>query len=91
VYSCLCVQIDLEMAFADGETVMQRVEQLVKSVYKHAEGLDGSVCKALSPSAFLRMPYNEAMSKHGSDKPDLRITPLVSARSPYSSLANSDA
>jgi aspartyl-tRNA synthetase len=66
------------MAWADGEDVMQRVEQLMKAIW-HEFAKPGSVIPSPLPdSAFPRMTYNEAMSKHGSDKPDLRIRDLVS-------------
>lgn len=70
-------QIDLEMAFADGESVMNRVEQLIKSVYSKFAKQGTTINAPLPDSPFLRMSYNEAMSEHGSDKPDLRITPLI--------------
>lgn len=70
-------QIDLEMAFTDGEGVIHRVEQLIKSVYSKFARPGTAIETALPESPFLRMSYNEAMSEHGSDKPDLRITPLI--------------
>ena len=66
------------MAYADGEKVMAEIEYLIKSLYlkvssNHPEILENP----LPESAFVRMSYEEAMSKHGSDKPDLRINGLV--------------
>jgi aspartyl-tRNA synthetase len=72
------MQIDLEMAFADGEAVMKRVEDLIKAMYRHFAKAGTFIKTPLHGSQFIRMPYDEAMSTHGSDKPDLRITPLVS-------------
>ncbi|CAG8981285.1 hypothetical protein HYALB_00003883 [Hymenoscyphus albidus] len=69
-------QIDLEMAWTDGEGVMQRVERFIKSLYgRFAE--PETILPPLSEDPFLRMTYDEAMSKHGSDKPDLRIPGLI--------------
>jgi aspartyl-tRNA synthetase len=65
-------QIDLEMAWATGETVMQRVEDFAKALWKEFEGR-GAIAASLPDAPFVRMTYDEAMSKHGSDKPDLRI------------------
>jgi len=70
-------QIDLEMAWTDGEGVMQRVERFMKSLYKRLQQRGALTGTPLSDVPFLRMTYDEAMSKHGSDKPDLRIRDLV--------------
>ncbi|KAG9230712.1 tRNA synthetases class II-domain-containing protein [Amylocarpus encephaloides] len=68
-------QIDLEMAWTDGEGVMQRIETFVKSLYKRFE--QDTQIPPLSDAPFHRMRYEEAMSQHGSDKPDLRIPGLI--------------
>lgn len=61
-------QLDLEMAFVeDGEDVRQEVEPLIKSLVTDFAGK-----KLLSPEV-PRIPYQEAMEKYGSDKPDLRF------------------
>jgi aspartyl-tRNA synthetase len=66
------------MAFANGENIMQVVESLVKSVYRKFAGLGTAFESPLPDSPFIRMTYEETMSEHGSDKPDLRIKGLVS-------------
>ncbi|KAH8598360.1 putative aspartyl-tRNA synthetase [Bisporella sp. PMI_857] len=66
-------QIDLEMAWSDGEDVMQRVEQLIKHVWTYFSRPGTIVEHPLPSTAFVRMTYNKAMSDYGSDKPDLRI------------------
>lgn len=71
------MQIDLEMAWADGEDVMLRVERFIKDLWEKFAQPGTAIASALPNSAFLRMTYDEAMSKHGSDKPDLRIKDLV--------------
>jgi aspartyl-tRNA synthetase len=65
------------MAWATGEDVMQRVESLVKSVYTEFTASKIPRLATLPDSPFQRMSYNDAMSRHGSDKPDLRIKGLV--------------
>jgi len=66
------------MAFADGERVMTEVEDIIRNVYGNFLQPHGPIETPLPDSPhFLRMPYEEAMSKHGSDKPDLRIQGLV--------------
>ena len=65
------------MAYTDGEGVMYEVEFFIKRLYEKISEM------ALGPELFLpniafpRMTYSDAMSKHGSDKPDLRIRDLV--------------
>lgn len=59
-------QIDLEMSFVDQEDVMGVVEGMIADAFEKALGV-----KFQRP--FLRMPYDEAMSRYGSDKPDLRF------------------
>lgn len=60
-------QLDLEMAFAeDGEEVRTTVEPLIKQLATDFAG------KKLLAEDVPRIPYNEAMEKYGSDKPDLR-------------------
>ncbi len=58
-------QIDCEMAFVTQEDVLQTFEGLTKHVFKAA--LDVTL------PDFPRMSYDEAITKYGSDKPDLRF------------------
>lgn len=67
-------QLDLEMAYARGEDVMQVVEDLVRSSCSSA----GVEHQQTLHDKFPRMTYHEAMSQHGVDKPDLRIKDLIS-------------
>ncbi|KAF7879110.1 hypothetical protein EAF04_000309 [Stromatinia cepivora] len=72
-------QIDMEISWADGRRVMRAVQQLVKDAHRGIQGErigDDGVQKYFKPK-FPRMTYEEAMSKHGSDKPDLRIVDLI--------------
>ena len=59
-------QVDLEMSFVDQDDVMDLTERLVANVFKEVKGIDISL-------PLRRMPYDEAMEKYGSDKPDLRF------------------
>ncbi len=59
-------QIDLEMSFVDIDTVIEINEGFMKRVFKEVLG------KELE-TPFLRLPYQEAMDRFGSDKPDTRF------------------
>jgi aspartyl-tRNA synthetase len=64
-------QLDLEMSFATQEDVFTTMEPVMHGLFvEFAEG------KAVTPYPFPRVPYREAISKYGTDKPDLR-NPLV--------------
>lgn len=58
-------QIDLEASFVDEQDIMGMTETMIRGLYK--EVLDVEL------GDFPTMPYSEAISRFGSDKPDLRI------------------
>ena len=60
-------QLDLEMSFVEQEEVLQLTEELYTGM---VEKLTPEK-KLIKP--FPRLPYDEVMSKYGSDKPDLRF------------------
>ncbi|KAI9713738.1 MAG: hypothetical protein M1812_006576 [Candelaria pacifica] len=60
-------QLDLEMSFGSGAEVMATVEALIKRLWAACLQMDN-----LSTS-FPQVTYQDAMSKYGSDKPDIRI------------------
>ncbi|MDQ1391334.1 MAG: aspartyl-tRNA synthetase [Acidimicrobiaceae bacterium] len=65
-------QIDLEMAFATQEDVFDEVEQLmVHVVTELPEGGLAPVKRAKAP--FPRLTYADAVTRYGTDKPDLRF------------------
>jgi aspartyl-tRNA synthetase len=57
-------QIDIEMSFVDADDVMAMQEQLVKVLWQELKGA--------TITEFPRMTFHEAMSRYGTDKPDLR-------------------
>lgn len=59
-------QIDLEMSFVDQDDVIEIQEGFLKKVFKDLMGID-------IPTPFPRIPYDEAMERYGSDKPDTRF------------------
>lgn len=60
-------QMDMEMSFVDEEDVMDVIErmliQVVEKLYPN---------KKIAQKPFPRIPYQEAMEKYGSDRPDIR-------------------
>ncbi len=60
-------QLDFEMAFATQEDVFAVAEEVLYDTFeKFGNG------KYVSPAPFRRIPFEEAMLKYGTDKPDLR-------------------
>ena len=59
-------QIDIEMSFIDREDMYALIEGLLKEVWSKTLGIE-------IEAPFLRMPFEEAMNRFGSDKPDLRF------------------
>ena len=59
-------QLDFEMAFSTQEEVMNVCEEVVYDVFKTFSD------KKISEKPFRKITYKEAMTKYGTDKPDLR-------------------
>ena len=63
-------QLDVEMSFVEQEDVFQTMEPIIRGIFEEfGEG------KPVTPF-FPRIPYEEAIRKYGTDKPDLR-NPIV--------------
>ncbi len=58
-------QIDCEMAFVTREDILNTFEGLTKHLFQSVLGLE--------MADFPRMSYDEAMTRYGSDKPDIRF------------------
>ena len=61
-------QLDMEMAFASQEDVLKTLETVLQPVYEKFGKF-----KRVAQAPWRHIPYNEAMERYGSDKPDLRI------------------
>lgn len=59
-------QLDVEMSFVDQETILNIMEDLVTELFDKA-------CNDRPQQPFLRMTWDEAMERYGSDKPDIRF------------------
>src|SRR5206468_10035088 len=80
-------QIDVEMSFVTETDVFDTIEGLYCALWKECLGVD-------VPRPFPRLTFREAMSRYGSDKPDVRfgleftdVTQVLS-RSPRNVIAN---
>lgn len=60
-------QVDIETSFMSEEQIMTTVEDMIRKMFKDVQNID-----LVKP--FPRMPFAEAMSRYGSDKPDMRVT-----------------
>ena len=66
-------QLDFEMSFVTQEDVFNTIEPILHGVFdEFADGRD------VGKPPFVRIPYDEALLKYGSDKPDLRNPIIIS-------------
>ncbi|MBE6917255.1 MAG: aspartate--tRNA ligase [Ruminococcaceae bacterium] len=61
-------QLDMEMAFATQDDVLSTLEDVLVPVFQKFGKYE-----RISAAPFRHIPFNEAMERYGSDKPDLRI------------------
>ena len=64
-------QLDLEMSFVEQEDVFEVVEKLMVNLFKKFSN------KKIKSEKFQKISYEEAMTKYGTDKPDLRNPLLI--------------
>ena len=60
-------QVDIETSFLDEAAIMDIIEEMIRDVFK-------KVMQVELPKPFPRMSYHEAMTRYGSDKPDMRVS-----------------
>ena len=70
-------QIDIEMSFVDENDIMKKCEELTRYIFNKVQNID-----LIKP--FPKMTYNDAMSKYGTDCPDLRYDLLINDFKPFS-------
>ncbi|RTR35425.1 aspartate--tRNA ligase [Robertmurraya yapensis] len=59
-------QIDIETSFLSQDDIIAMMEQMMQKMMKEVKGIEVAI-------PFARMPYDEAMGRFGSDKPDTRF------------------
>ena len=59
-------QIDMELSFVEAEDVMEVNERMLQALFKEVLDVDVQI-------PFARMPWQEAMDRFGTDKPDTRF------------------
>ena len=60
-------QVDIETSFMTENEIMDIVEEMIRQMLKSVQNVD-------LPAAFPRMSFHEAMTRYGSDKPDMRVS-----------------
>ena len=69
-------QLDIEMSFIDQEDILAVAEKIVAKIWKEAVGYT-------IPLPLQRMTYADAMTRYGSDKPDLRFGHELTEQTQY--------
>jgi len=59
-------QLDIEMSFIDQEEILTMMEEMTAKLFKEAIGAEVA-------TPILRLSYEDAMNRYGSDKPDVRF------------------
>lgn len=60
-------QLDIELSFSNEEEIMRINEGMIRQMFMETMKIE-------LPNTFPQLTYADAMSKYGSDKPDLRVT-----------------
>ncbi len=60
-------QLDIELSFSNEDEIMQINEGMIRQMFMETMKIE-------LPNTFPQLTYADAMSKYGSDKPDLRVT-----------------
>ena len=71
-------QLDFEMSYVTQDDVFATIEPVLHGVFDEFGSYNRAKKPTVSPYPFVRIPFDEAMLKYGSDKPDLRNPLLIS-------------
>ena len=66
-------QLDIEMSFVTQDDVFNVIEPVLSGVFEEFANFADGTPRSVTPAPFPRIPYDEAMQKYCSDKPDLRV------------------
>ena len=70
-------QLDFEMSFVTQEDVFEALESVLYEIFEENKNFNKIDETIVSQYPFPRIPFNEAMEKYGTDKPDLRNPLLI--------------
>ncbi|MBI1215875.1 MAG: aspartate--tRNA ligase [Alphaproteobacteria bacterium] len=70
-------QLDMEMSFVTQDDIFNVMEPVIHGVMEEFSDFTGRKFEVSKPP-FVRIPFDEAMLKYGTDKPDLRNPLLIS-------------
>ncbi|MEE2688725.1 MAG: aspartate--tRNA ligase [Pseudomonadota bacterium] len=66
-------QLDIEMSFVTQDDIFNALEPVMQGVFEEFADFADGTRRSVTEAPFPRIPYDEAMLKYCSDKPDLRI------------------
>jgi len=69
-------QVDIEASFVDQQDIQRLIERIMVKTFKKVLDIDVQ-------TPFINMPYQEALEKYGTDKPDMRYEMLIQDFTPF--------
>jgi aspartyl-tRNA synthetase len=65
-------QLDVEMSFVEQDDIFAAMEPVITGIFEEFSGIHADGKKKSVTQEWPRIPYDEAIRKYGTDKPDLR-------------------
>ena len=65
-------QLDVEMSFVEQDDIFAAMEPVITGIFEEFAGVHADGGKKSVTQEWPRIPYDEAIAKYGTDKPDLR-------------------
>ena len=65
-------QLDVEMSFVEQDDIFAAMEPVITGIFEEFSNVHADGAKKSVTQSWPRIPYDEAIAKYGSDKPDLR-------------------